>query len=725
MALAGSSPRRGEWLALALILLLAAALRLGAPGISEFKRDEATMMARALDLARGRDLPLLGLSSSVNLPNPPLSVYLFAIPFLFSDSPLPATLYVGALNVLAVALTWALARRYVGVRAALIAALLYAASPWGAIYARKLWAQDLLPPFVVLTVFTALLGYAEGRRWARIAHWPLLLITVQIHYAAASLIPLSALALALWRHHVRRRELAGGLLLAALTVLPAAIGAQRDGWLAPDALRERVQTDPDHRRVVSSRALEHAWLTVAGTDLHALAGPEQFRAYRVTVPDADPLFALIPLAATLTAAWWLGRAGWRGARQSSAPTGAVGRAGWRGARQSSAPTDDSRRARQSSAPTEAGFRRFFALPHPRLGDRPPRLLPSVYGEGERPSIARPGGEVKVRIILAAWLIAPVLLFTWEWTEVVAHYFIPLMPAAYLLAGAGADALIGAARAPRLRRALSAGVSALLALIVALGVYGFAALLDFVDGRATPGGFGTPLHYLLEARAAVLARDPADVIVISDEELAPFDEIPAVWGALLAPLPSLRFVDGTRTAVIPARDALELIAPVPGLRTCPEAACLAAPETEVFPLRRGEPPYALRPAADALPLAGVTPIAPVRFANGATLTGYAPEAGSVALVWELAGPGSADAQAFVHALDTAGARLAQADRPAWPGRYWRAGDRLVLWFDLALPAETATLYAGMYTIEGETFRNVEVLDEAGAYLAQGATIPLGG
>ncbi|MCZ7541980.1 MAG: glycosyltransferase family 39 protein [Anaerolineae bacterium] len=351
MAIAGSPIRRGEWLALALILLLAAVLRMGAPGITEFKRDEANMMMRALDLARGRDLPLLGLSSSVNLPNPPVSVYLFAVPFLFSDSPLPATLYVGALNVLAVALTWALARRYAGARAALIAALLYAASPWGAIYARKLWAQDLLPPFAVLTVFTALLGYAEGRRWARIAHWPLLALAVQLHYAAASLVPLSALALALWPRRIRRRELAAGLLLAALTALPAAAGAYRDGWLSPDALRERVQTDPDHRRALSSQALEHAWLTVAGTDIHALAGPEQFRAYRATVPGADPLFALIPLAAALSAAWWLGRGDLAAGRIAIRPCG-------------------------------AGFQAILPQSHPRLGGRPPRHPLSMHGEGK-------------------------------------------------------------------------------------------------------------------------------------------------------------------------------------------------------------------------------------------------------------------------------------------------------------------------------------------------------
>ncbi len=676
--------RRGEWIALMLILLLAAALRMGAPGISEFKRDEANMMARALDLARGRGLPLLGLSSSVNVPNPPVSVYLFAVPFLFSDSPLPATLYVGALNVVAVALTWALGRRYVSARAALIAALLYAASPWGAIYARKLWAQDLLPPFVVLTLFTALLGYAEDRRWARIAHWPLLALTVQIHYAAASLIPLSALALALWSRRLRRREWLAGLLLAALTLLPAALGAYRDGWLSPDAWRERVQTDPDHRRVVSRRALDLAWLTVAGTDIHSLAGPEQFRAYRDSVPDADALFALIPLAAAVTAACWLG---WAGGRRKIADCG-------------------SRIANLIVRNPQSTFRDLRV---------PAKVLP-----GNVPAKEERGG---VQVVLAAWLIVPVLLFTWEWTEVVAHYFIPLMPAAYLLAGAGTDALIVAIRPRGLRRALGLGLTALLLATVALQVYAFAALLDFVDGRATPGGFGTPLHYLLDIRAEILARSPADVIVISDQEVAPFDEIPAVWGALLDPLPSVRFVNGMRTAIVPAGEALELIAPVPGLQTCPDTACLRGSDAAVFPLRAGELPYALRPAPQALPLSEITAVEPARFANGATLTGYALTGGAVALIWRLDGPDERDAQAFVHALDANGVRLAQADRPAWPGRYWRAGDTLILWFTLPLPPETATLYAGLYTLEGEAFRNIEVINETGAYLAQGAIIPL--
>jgi hypothetical protein len=43
----------------------------------------------------------------------------------------------------------------------------------------------------------------------------------------------------------------------------------------------------------------------------------------------------------------------------------------------------------------------------------------------------------------------------------------------------------------------------------------------------------------------------------------------------------------------------------------------------------------------------------------------------------------------------------------------------------VPPDTASLYTGLYTTDDTNFDNVEVLDAGGAYLAQGATIPLGG
>ncbi len=154
--------RRLDWLALVLILCLAAALRLGAPGISEFKRDEANLSALALDMARGHAFPLLGIDSSVGIRNAPFSVYVVVPPFLLTSDPTLATLYAGLLGVAAVLLVYGVVRRYYGPLAAFVAGLLYAVSPWAVIFSRKIWAQDFLPVVVMLTITTGLLGFVEG-----------------------------------------------------------------------------------------------------------------------------------------------------------------------------------------------------------------------------------------------------------------------------------------------------------------------------------------------------------------------------------------------------------------------------------------------------------------------------------------------------------------------------------------------------------------------------------
>jgi 4-amino-4-deoxy-L-arabinose transferase-like glycosyltransferase len=165
---------RPEWLALALILAVAALLRMGWPGLTEFKQDEAHLYALALDVAELRAFPLRGISLSVGLPNSPLSVYLYALPLFLWKSPIAATLFVGLLNTASVAVGYWLARRYWGVRVALLSAILYAAAPWAVIYSRKLWSNDLLPFFTVSCIAAGLLGFVEGRRRWLAAHLVLL-----------------------------------------------------------------------------------------------------------------------------------------------------------------------------------------------------------------------------------------------------------------------------------------------------------------------------------------------------------------------------------------------------------------------------------------------------------------------------------------------------------------------------------------------------------------------
>ena len=93
-----------------------------------------------------------------------------------SSSPIVATAFIALLNVVAVALCYGLSRKMfapLGERAwlaALIAALLFAVAPWAVIHSRKVWAQDLLPFFVMLYVWFGYRAFVQRKAWSLIGH---------------------------------------------------------------------------------------------------------------------------------------------------------------------------------------------------------------------------------------------------------------------------------------------------------------------------------------------------------------------------------------------------------------------------------------------------------------------------------------------------------------------------------------------------------------------------
>jgi len=93
---------------------------------------------------RWSDLPVVSSATSVALPNPPLASYIWAVVAVVDRSPFTATALSAMLNVLVVAMTYALASRLFGARVAWPAALLAASSPWAIHTARGAWVQGWL-----------------------------------------------------------------------------------------------------------------------------------------------------------------------------------------------------------------------------------------------------------------------------------------------------------------------------------------------------------------------------------------------------------------------------------------------------------------------------------------------------------------------------------------------------------------------------------------------------
>lgn len=640
-------PALAEWLALALIVVLAAALRLGNSGVVEFKRDEANLARLALDMAHGRAFPLLGITSSVGLPNPPFSVYLFAPPFLISDDPALATGYVAALNVVAVVLAYALARRYYGPLAALAAGLFFATNPWAVIFARKIWAQDLLPLFVLLTVGSGLLGFVEGKRAARFAHLPLLAVTGQIHYVTFALIPVSAFLLLRGRRRLDRAFWSGAVV-AALLCVPFALGILRAGSAGlSGALSASTAGSEGAGLSITGRSLEFTLMVLGGTDIHSLTGSHVFEAYlRVGFAPVYPLLQAFAVVTLLAGVYILVR----------------------------------------------GLRR--------------------------------GPRAPVDVAIGLWLWPIPLAFSVTWTEAQLHYLIPMIPAAFIALGAALADLWRRLQAQvAMRRALLALTAIALGLVALCQVWLTLTVFSFLNDYATPGGFGTPLGRLAPVREAILARNPAQVLLRLDGGAVGFDEESTVWDVLLDRVPDRRPIPPGMD-VFPQGGALLL-----------ESGCEG--ESQTFAMRpdiqTGVPEKCYRLSArTSLDLAVWDDSSlekPARFENGASLAAVRWELpGCLHMLWKLTGPAAGAANdAFnmaLHFVDAAGERQAVADMPFWAGRYWRAGDRLVVSRCLdasQLPAgvtwqNLAGVRVGLYTLDGTgAIMHANAIDAVGAII----------
>ena len=192
-----------DWLLPTAVLALAAWLRLAHLDQVEFTWDQAEISKWALQMARGGVIQWAGPYSSAGLHSFLATVWLVAIPYVFSLNPIVATGFIAATNLCAIVICYLATRRWFGPTAALLTTLLFAVAPWAVIHSRKIWHTTNLPLWVMLSVATGWLAYVRGRRWALPVHGLLLAWTAQVHFTG---IPI-ALASVVWALIFRKRAL--------------------------------------------------------------------------------------------------------------------------------------------------------------------------------------------------------------------------------------------------------------------------------------------------------------------------------------------------------------------------------------------------------------------------------------------------------------------------------------------------------------------------------------
>jgi hypothetical protein len=215
---------KGDVWWLLLVLAIGAILRFYHPEVIDWSSDHSDIALLAQNLVYGEGVPLLGHPSSAVVPHSPLFVYPSIIPFSVTDDPILAGVFSAFLNLIGLGIIWFIGFRYFGRLVAFTAAITYTVNPWVLGYSRSIWAGDHRAMFVSLGILLGLLGFVEGKRWAQILCFPILLIGIQTHYAAYTLLPLFLLFLWIGRDRIAPKFVLASIVLSLLVILPYALG---------------------------------------------------------------------------------------------------------------------------------------------------------------------------------------------------------------------------------------------------------------------------------------------------------------------------------------------------------------------------------------------------------------------------------------------------------------------------------------------------------------------
>jgi len=228
-------PTRTELVALGAVLALAAVLRFAwLPTRGQFDADQGHDMLVLRGMVVDGVLPLLGPPTSVGAGHHGALYYYLLAPAAALNGaadPVPVVAFIALLGILAVGLTWWLARSIAGPVAGVAAALVLAVSASSVETSTFLWNPNPIPAASALALVGARMAWMRrSARWWLVAALGAM-VAMQCHWLASLLVPPLA---ALWLVDVgrsgpgaRRRSLlaagGGSLAILALGFVPLAI----------------------------------------------------------------------------------------------------------------------------------------------------------------------------------------------------------------------------------------------------------------------------------------------------------------------------------------------------------------------------------------------------------------------------------------------------------------------------------------------------------------------
>ncbi|MGQ9598370.1 MAG: ArnT family glycosyltransferase [Anaerolineae bacterium] len=305
---------------------------------------------------------------------------------------------------------------------------------------------------------------------------------------------------------------------------------------------------------------------------------------------------------------------------------------------------------------------------------------------------------RVDTVLLSWLLVPILFNLRHGLELHLHFFVLILPAAYLIVGRAVESLAGWIESWRQSKgkirsalgcSLASGGCLMLGLLTISQVGTLVRMAQFVALYDTPGGFGMPLgRYLGIARQALDLMAEANVselLVVGEGDSPVVHESPAIFDVLLRGRTMYRFVNGPTTAVFPMQRAAVLLTAQAGQATD----WYSRSGLLHYLDRKGE--YRLILLDGSYPDESFQIVTgPRLFKNGIEAQGYLVKEETVLdkqvvvwILWQVLWLDAEETHFSVRLLDNQGQLVGQQDLVGYPHASRRKGDRVISRFDITV------------------------------------------
>lgn len=275
-------------------MALALGLRLWNNDLTPFLDDEAGLLQPAKMLLEHHLLPATGgIRMSIHINEPPLIVYLTAIPMLVSQSPAwvsAAFAFMDALSVLAIYLT---ARQLSGRTAASVAALLYAVGPAAIYFGRRTDYFALTPFFTSLAMAAGVYAWQRRSAAGLAVSLTAAAMSAQVHSSSAMTLVVVVVEAAVLMPRLKSRwPLAIAAALIGATLAPYVYLQTHTGWADVFGLLEFLRQPSQ----VDGVAAQTAATLISGGTYQQLLQPGDQIPPTLLVPLAGWLLLVLVLA---------------------------------------------------------------------------------------------------------------------------------------------------------------------------------------------------------------------------------------------------------------------------------------------------------------------------------------------------------------------------------------------------------------------------------------------